>query len=725
MDRVTNSVDILDGLTESQREAVRHVEGPLLVLAGPGSGKTRVITSRVAYLIQQGVSPRHILAITFTNKAAEEMRSRLQAMYIPRGVTICTFHSLAARLLREFSDYTGLPHDFSIYDDADQKAAIREAMKTCELDAGNFPVGSVLYRISSYKNDLKTPEDIAKNPADFLDKKTAGIYAAYQACLQKNGAADFDDLLMKLAFLLRDHPPIREQLNDRYRFVLVDEYQDTNHCQYLIAHGLALKHGNLCVTGDPDQSIYGWRGANISNILDFEKDYPNARIVRLEENFRSTPEVLELANELIEKNFKRKEKRLYTRNPHGILPQLTAYGDEHQEAVGLVQWIRTLWEKGTPYHEMAVFYRVNSMSRVLEEALRRGTVPYQIVRGVEFYQRKEIKDMLAYLRLILNPSDQISLKRIINEPARGIGKTTVDRLLEYALRYSKEMAYVLAHLEEVGELSAGAKNKVAGFVRMIDQFRQNASGSVEAVLRMVYHQSGLADALQQEKNEDAAENVEELISSAAEYDGQTETPSLADYLHQVSLVSDTDAMDSQSGCVSLMTLHAAKGLEFDAVRIVGVEEGLIPHSRSLGGDDDKEEERRLLFVGITRARKILHLSYAENRMFQGITSACICSSFLRGLSGLNAQIEEEEMHPVSRKHAETSAWDFPDDESQDELEEKFLPGQLVRHPQFGLGRVEQFQPAGENSKIIIRFNSGPKKTLYLKYANLRKVGFGD
>jgi len=714
MQKRDNSIVMsISSLTEPQRQAATHVDGPALVLAGPGSGKTRVITHRVAYLIEQGIHPFGILAITFTNKAAEEMRNRLRTLQVPRGCTICTFHSLAARLLREFAAEAGLAPNFSIFDSADQKAAMRVSLKACELDAQNFSPGAMLARISNFKNNIETPEQVAEQYNDFYHKKVVRVYAAYQKQLHDNAALDFDDLLMKLALLLRDNSELRNKLNERYRYILVDEYQDTNHSQYQIARGLALSHENMFVTGDPDQSIYGWRGADIGNILAFEEDYPRARVIRLEENFRSTPQVLDVADQLIQANQQRKEKKLFTSRKDGTAPRLIESDNEYEEAREMAEWVKQLHQGGMEYREVAVFYRVNSMSRVLEEALRKAHIPYQIIRGVEFFKRKEIKDMIAYLRLLVNPADQISLKRIINQPSRGIGNTTLGRLFSQSEKTGRDIWYVLNHVDEVGALGGAAKTRVGKFVETIINLQNRLEDSVSEVLKKTYELSGMQAALAGEQNEESAANVEEMINSASQYEQEQENPSLADYLQQIALVSDADAYDEQAGAVSLMTLHAAKGLEFPAVFIVGVEEGLIPHTRSADSDKELEEERRLLFVGITRAEEKLCLSYARNRTVHGVSMATIRSQFLRNLSGLDFQTMET---------SEDSEDDF--DIEPDPYESKgFSPGQLVRHPTFGLGRVSKYVRSHGDDRVTVQFNSGARKTLFLKYAKLEKLSF--
>ncbi|MBN1764512.1 MAG: UvrD-helicase domain-containing protein [Sedimentisphaerales bacterium] len=704
--------ELLGSLTDAQRRAVTHIDGPMLVIAGPGSGKTRVITHRVAYLIRRGVKPYHILAITFTNKAAQEMRNRLTNLHIPPGATICTFHSLAARLLREFSDKAGVGPDFSIYDDADQKAAMRAVLKSCELDTQSNPPGRMLEKISNFKNNLVTPDNLAGEEPEFITKILAGIYRRYQEYLAENNALDFDDLLMKLAFLLRDDAQLRDRLNNRYQYVLVDEYQDTNHCQYQIARGLALNHSNLFVTGDPDQSIYGWRGADIHNILAFEKDYPETGVVRLEQNFRSTPEVLEAADQVIRVNIKRKVKDLLSTRTSGAPCELLHYSSEYSEADGMVRWIKQLLEAGLNYRDMAVFYRVNSMSRVLEEALRLGHIPYQIVRGLEFYHRREIKDMLAYLRILVNPADQVSLVRIINRPTRGIGTTTLNRLLDHSQNTHVTIWQVLSDLEQVGSLGVSARAKVKKFVDLINKLHTYLEKPVAEIMRKTYELSGLEAIHKAECHEEAQANVKELISGAQRYDQETEHPTLSDHLQQISLISDADAYDMEAGSVSLMTLHAAKGLEFPGVLIVGVEDGLIPHTRSLMERQDVEEERRLLFVGMTRAKDRLALSYAGSRSFQGSTSVQILSQFVRGIPGLDHKRGYYDDLDYDSDGTESMDDDYPD-ETYD-----FAVGQLVRHPQLGPGRIMEIIPLRKGPKAIVQFQSGLRRTLALKYANL-------
>jgi len=687
---------LLQQLTLSQRKAVFHVEGPLLVLAGPGSGKTRVITYRIAALIDSGVQPYNICAITFTNKAAEEMRQRAFTLGASAGAHISTYHSLCVRILRQYADRAGINPNFSIYDDSDQRKCIKQAVKDCELDTTNFPPAPILEHISKLKNNLKDMDTFKIEADDFIQKRIARIYVRYQRILTEHNAMDFDDLLMKTAFLLGDCPDVCSELGERFKFLLIDEYQDTNHAQYRIAKALVSQHNNICATGDPDQSIYRWRGADIRNILAFENDWPNAIIVKLEENFRSTANILALADNLIAFNQNRKEKKLIPTKPPAGDVVVSVFEDETEEAQAVAQHIKELTEKGVCLKDMAVFYRVNAMSRVLEEAFIQNKIPYQVVRGVEFYRRKEIRDLLAYLKILVNPDDEIALLRIINTPARGIGKVTTDRV----------------RAEHIESLSKAAKAKLAVFANMLEQFKKDITGRVAPLTERVFAESGLEESLRAAgpEGQNALENVNELINAVGQYDQVTEEPSLVDYLQQISLFSDTDAYDTSIDRVALMTLHAAKGLEFENVFIVGVEDGILPHERSNASEDEDEleEERRLFFVGITRAKTGLHISYARYRTVRGQMLRTIPSRFLFELGrDIIEQAEEDECyddnHQVSRA--------IP----------HFDPGQLVRHKSFGLGRVKEFNDMGENSIVLVKFNTGQTKSLMVKYADLSKT----
>lgn len=706
-------------LTTSQRKAVFHFEGPLLVLAGPGSGKTRVITYRIAALIDSGIRPNNICAITFTNKAAEEMRQRAFALGACGGAHISTFHSLCVRILRRYADKAGISSNFSVYDESDQTRCMKQAIKDCELDTTNFSPARMLDAISTLKNKLIDAESFKNNADDFFSKILAGIYLVYQRILSERNGLDFDDLLMKTAFLLEGCPDVSRELGERFKFLLIDEYQDTNHAQYRIAKALVSQHNNICATGDPDQSIYRWRGADIRNILAFENDWPNATIVKLEENFRSTPNILTLADNLIAFNRNRKEKKLIPTKPPAGVVVIGVFEDETVEAQAIVRQVKKLTKEGCCLKDMAVFYRVNAMSRVLEEAFIDNKIPYQIVRGVEFYRRKEIRDLLAYLKILVNPDDEIALLRIINTPARGIGKVTTDRVRAYAARKGINLFKALKKSEHIASLSKAAKAKLAVFVNMLEQFKKDIGGHVAPLTERVFIESGLAKSLKAAgpQGENALENVNELINAVGQYDRQTEQPSLVDFLQQISLFSDTDAYDTSSDRVALMTLHAAKGLEFENVFIVGVEDGILPHERSNAGEnkDELEEERRLFFVGITRAKTGLHISYARYRTVRGQMLRTIPSQFLFELGrDITEQSEENESYSAECLSAE-------DNNQISQVIPHFEAGQMVRHKSFGLGRVQKFIDMGEDSIVVVKFNTGQTKSLMVKYADLLKI----
>ncbi len=722
-----SSVD-LDNLTESQRKAVLHIDGPLLVLAGPGSGKTRVITSRIAALVNAGVKPWNICAVTFTNKAADEMRQRVMATGTANGVHVSTFHSLCVRILRQYGQPAGIKPNFSIYSDDDQKRCVKNALASCNVDAGNFQPARILNAISRCKNDLQDASQLEAEADDYFTKTLAKIYRSYQAQLADNNALDFDDLLVRTALLLRDEPDIRHQLSQRFQYLLVDEYQDTNHAQYQIAKGLALEHGNICVTGDPDQSIYRWRGADIENILVFERDWPNATVVRLEENFRSQPRILTLADKLIAFNTKRKEKSLIATRPDGDDVVFKACSDETDEADFAASSIQQLIQAGTDPNEVAIFYRVNSMSRVIEEAFIRRQIPYQVVRGVEFYSRKETRDMLGYLKLIANPDDDMAFLRAINTHPRGIGKTTQQRLGAYAVQSRISLLAAARQVRSTETISKVAQGRLAAFAAMIDKFAKDAAGPVALLMKTVFEQSGYADNLDKggEKGQDAADNVRELINAAAAYDEAAEAPSLVDWLQTIALYSDTDAYDANSPVVSLMTLHAAKGLEFGHAFIIGAEDGLLPHERSIGHNanaDELEEERRLFFVGITRARDHLTISHARHRMIHGQFLRTMPSQFLYEV-GYSDSFQDDWPSQDDVLDVDSGDAEYADDSDNPSPRKKgtaFRVNELVRHDKFGLGRIKEFLDMGDDSIVVVHFNSGRTKSLMTRYAKLERV----
>jgi DNA helicase-2/ATP-dependent DNA helicase PcrA len=744
---VLSTEQLLEGLTDAQREAATHVDGPLLIIAGAGSGKTRVITRRVAYLVSQGIPAPSILAITFTNKAAGEMKERVGHV-LGRTMrdfgrldqpwpTICTFHSLCLRVLRHYAERIGLAPNFSIFDTADQNKLIKEALKLLEISSTNFSPSTVHGTISNAKNQLIDASAFAQAAGDFYQRTVARIYTKYQQLLDQNHALDFDDLLLRTAYAFRDHPDVLRELQDRFHYLLIDEYQDTNHSQYIIAHALAQRHRNLCVVGDPDQSIYAWRGADISNILDFERDYPDARVVRLEQNYRSTKAILAIASKLIANNLHRKEKALWTENAAGDPATLYFCQDEHDEAAVVMRELRDLHEKhGVAWNEMAVFYRMNSLSRVMEEFLFKNKVPYQIARGVEFYNRKEIKDVLAYLRVIANPNDEVSLGRIVNVPPRGLGDSSMKLIATHAVTSGTSTLNAMTDASNVTGLSTRAANAARGFAELVRRWRslaageagagasdifQAAKGRVQMIMEDVVRTSGLEAMYRKSGDDEQTEinNVNELITSAAEYDRDNADGSLQEYLANVSLVSDTDHMKDGGGAVTLMTLHAAKGLEFPVVAMIGMEEGILPHSRARGNLDELEEERRLCFVGITRAQQRLILSKAQYRTVRGLRERTVASPFLN-------EMPQDQLRVIDRTGLDSlddrAATRASEREAARGLAGQFQRGQRVRHPTFGVGRIAEVSDMGQHTRAVVEFERAGRKTLILQYAKLEPVG---
>jgi len=756
------SAAILADLNDPQRQAVTHRDGPLLVLAGPGSGKTRVITRRAAWLVHSGVPARNILAITFTNKAADEMRRRIAELGVDRGMWVYTFHALGARLLREFGPLGRVRPGFTIYDEDDQLRLVKEAMELAGIGETLMRPADVQARISRAKNALRLPAQMLAGANYFDERTVARVYEGYEQLLEERNAVDFDDLLLRVALVLGAHPEISERLNVRFRYVLVDEYQDTNHAQYLIARHLSQHHRNLCVTGDPDQSIYGWRGADLGNILEFERDYADAVVVRLEQNYRSHGHILRIADRLISANRRRKHKTLWTQRGAGEPVRIWRFDDGAAEAGHVAATIAEARANGQAYSDFAIIYRVNALSRGLEEALRNHGIPYKIARGVEFYNRREIRDTLAYLRVLVNPADQIALLRIINTPARGIGKTSINRLLQSALERRSPLMQVLREADRV--LAGAAARKVRAFVELIDSLLPLANGPVADAVSRVLTLTGLEAALRKEREEggeDRLANVQELVTAAARYEEETAEPTLEEFLTRVSLASDQDAVDEAAGVVMLMTLHAAKGLEFPRVFIVGLEQGLLPHERSLRGEGDLEEERRLLFVGITRAQERLCLSHARERVIRGIKAPRAASQFLPELLDAEACLEEDfvsaapptgdehyddsheeaqgdldELHPrqrlgrSSRRLRGLSAEEedglpvihVAGREATSEIHSPYAdwkPGMLVKHERFGVGQIVWIRPSAAQTRASIRFVAQGEKTLVLEFAPVK------
>ncbi|MFH1748064.1 MAG: UvrD-helicase domain-containing protein [Planctomycetota bacterium] len=766
----TQSEPTLTALNEPQRQAVRHRDGPLLVLAGPGSGKTRVITRRAAHLVRSGVPARNILAITFTNKAADEMRRRIEALGVNRGMWIYTFHALGARLLREFGPLARVAPGFSIYDEADRLRVIKDAMATRGVSDILLKPDRIQAAISKAKNKLQTPEQYGER-ADFFDQQTiARVYDAYEQLLEQRNAVDFDDLLMRVAMVLRDHPDITERLNTRFRYVLIDEYQDTNHAQYLIARYLSQHHHNICATGDPDQSIYGWRGADIGNILEFERDYPDATIIRLEQNYRSTGNILRAASALIAGNRRRKHKELWTENQSGVPVTVWRFGEGFDEAEQIADTIRRLHTGQRQYSDIAIFYRVNALSRGLEEALRARGIPYKIARGLEFYNRKEIRDTLAYLRLLVNPADDVALRRIINTPARGIGKTSVQRLTAAAGQAGKPILEVI-RTTDLSWLKTAAR-KVRAFVELLDKIQAAPRDSVADIVSQTLTISGLEAAFAREHDEggeDRLANVQELVSAAQRFEEEVDDATLTEFLQRVALVSDQDQVDESAGVVLLMTLHAAKGLEFPIVFMIGLEQGLLPHENALRESLDVEEERRLCFVGITRAKEQLIMSHVRQRVIRGALLPRSASQFLRELDpaamttenydrGTTAprliradhrspdeqeadedgfvplddhlSHEESNLRRARRQRRPVSPTDEegmriietrPVSEPPESQFADWQAGTLVRHARYGIGQIVWLKPGSGQTRAAIRFPNHGEKTFILERTPIEKL----
>ncbi|MGD9688569.1 MAG: ATP-dependent helicase [Phycisphaerales bacterium] len=839
---MTESDHLLNDLTPAQREAVLCTEGPLLVLAGPGSGKTRVITRRIAHLVGPGgvgVPAWQVLAVTFTNKAAGEMKSRVAALLgegaLARGLTVTTFHSLCVRLLRRYAELWALEArdagstakppvepGFAVFDADDQASIMKTVLSDMQLSTANWPPRMMLGAISKAKNELLDESAYARAAGDFQTRTVARVYERYDAALRRAGGVDFDDLLLLTARMLRESSAVRSEVRRRYRYLLIDEYQDTNKAQFVIANLIAGEEGqagrtgqsssiprgsetpgslNICVVGDPDQSIYGWRGADIANILQFEEHYPSARVIALGENFRSVPSIVGAADRLIRRNARRKHKTLVSMRPEGSheggragAVEIVLCRDEHHEAALVLDWLRARRESGAiEWKDAAVFYRTNALSRVIEDTLRNAGVPYTIVRGTAFYQREEVRNALAYLRVVANPSDAVSLARIINTPTRGIGQSTIDKVESAAAQQGIAMMDALRAAREVPGVPTRSLGAIARFVEMLDSWtaaagplpreprepgdevleqgvfagtsfagqpdEAAAEGSLAELVERVVRESGLERMY--EKEEERAENLAELVSSAREFEeelraGGTPIDQEADmsdpdapmtraplrlrdvlraYLERVALVADTDALGADGaggggGSVTLMTLHAAKGLEYRAVALIGLEESILPHVRSTMSDAEEEEERRLCFVGVTRAMDQLLLTSATYRTLRGIPERMITSRFVDELRGEGVLISDQSggstgfednagdphVHDFVRRGDPGAARRSGPPHADPEFE----VGARVRHPQFGVGTVEAFS-GGSDARVRVKFRDVGVKTLVLAYARLQRA----
>jgi DNA helicase-2/ATP-dependent DNA helicase PcrA len=713
------SQPFLEDLSEPQREAVTHTDGPLLILAGPGSGKTRVVTRRAVHLAQTVTSPVHVLAVTFTNKAAREMQDRIGALGVEEGMTVGTFHSLCARLLRRYHDRAGVPRNYTIFDTDDRRKLVKQAIGRCDLSTDNWSPSMVEREIGLAKNAMLTAEDFAAKDIDWRQRTLATIYTAYEALLEEMGGLDFDDLLMRMALLLEQDADLRDVLEDRFRYVLIDEYQDTNVAQYRIARDLTRKRKNLCATGDPDQSIYGWRGANIENILGFERDYPEAKVVRLEQNYRSTQRILSAADAVIAGNTRRKEKTLWTNNDEGPAVRMAEVESGDDEAALIASEIaRQGRERGT-VGDTAVFYRVNSLSRLIEEALIREGVAYQIARGVEFYSRKEIKDVLAYLRVLVNPSDEVAVLRIINTPPRGIGSTTINRLVEHARTTGRRIYDIVTGGDDLAPLGRSA-GKVREFGELLGRLAKALDRPAREAVEFIVSHSGLRALYGAAADADGRpiENIEELINAAFEFQQEHEGATVLDWLEHTALLSDVDTLKDERGCVTLSTLHAAKGLEFSDVYVTGLEEGLLPLRRRDDDEIDIEEERRLLFVGMTRAKRRLTLSRARYRMMRGVTERTVRSPFVDELPGDQIEWVASDDRP-KRARAGVPSGHLPEDIDRWEI------GTLVQHARYGLGQIVGMHRGARRTHVDVQFKDGSRRSWVLEFAQLERVDFDD
>ncbi len=759
-----------------------------MVLAGPGSGKTRVITYRIARLLERGVHPNNILALTFTNKASREMQERVERLLGGARVRVSTFHKFCARLLRRFADHVGLKENFTILDQSDQVSLVRQIMKDLNLDTVFHDPGRVLAKISRSRNEMITAakfrEVFESRPGSALDAIVYQVFPVYEEKVRQQNAVDFDDLLLHVVNLLEDEPLIREQLDEHFQFILVDEYQDTNHAQYRIVHAMSQNYPNLCATGDPDQSIYGWRGARPANITAFERDFPDVRIVSLDQNFRSTKRIVQCAGELISHNRRPHRGKFTTDNPEGDPVRIVVHEDADDEAEGIATEIAQLVKLGKrTYSDFAVFYRVNALSRPLETAFARNQIPYQVAAGYSFFERAEVRDLIAYLRLIENQSDDAALERIINRPARGIGNSTIIRLRSYAEHHRISMFDAAREVKSINDLTGRSRKAVDRFVDLIEKLHeQSAEGRVAPLIERLIAEIDYMSLWREESDDvdvDRAANVFELISAARQYDAacearqndsasesetpdfmvDAERPSLQGFLELAMLSSEADSVDGSRGCVTLMTMHAAKGLEFPAVYIIGVENGLIPHERAVRDGDPSsfEEERRLLFVGITRAMQNLTLTQTSERVFRGQRRTTITSPFLMELrDSVHRELTQHQVAPVSRADIDerllaarqrfeaaqkrsdrklvmtaselAARQALPEVNTTDDSTPTFAfhPGMLVRHPRYGRGTVMELSGGSHRATVSVQFeNSGEVQTFVAARCPLQPIGLTE
>ena len=772
--------ELIEGLNNKQKEAVLETEGPCLVIAGAGSGKTKVLTHKIAYLIaEKNIAPWNILAITFTNKAANEMKERIEKLVgdVAKDIWMGTFHSICVRILRKYIDRIGFDSSFLIFDTSDQRTLVKECLKALNIDDKMFTDRSVLAEISNAKNEMLEPNQYSvKYAADFRRAKIGEIYALYQKRLKENNAIDFDDIINYTIKILTENPDALEYYTEKFKYVLVDEYQDTNKAQFTLVTILASRYGNITVVGDNDQGIYSFRGADISNILNFEKDFPGTKIIKLEQNYRCTGNILKAANAVIKNNETKYDKKLWTENDEGNLPCIYQGDDEYDEARYIVEQINHLkTEEYFKHSDYAILYRMNSQSRAIEDILRREDSPYKIIGGLKFYERKEIKDTIAYLRLIANTSDNISLKRIINEPKRGIGKTSLDNIEEISYQAGISMYEVIKHAEQYGLNRVFANSRE--FIELIEEMRSKKEElEISELIKLVLNKSGYTKALELENTVEAEsrlQNIEELLTVAMEFEEEFAENSLNDFLESITLSSDIDNLEESEESVTLMTLHSAKGLEFPVVFLVGMEEGIFPGYKSIGEPKELEEERRLFYVGITRAKQYLHMTCAKRRTIFGSTSYNAISRFVKeipedlldGYDELEGKKEETfedssygwaygtnfagkvktyKFEETSSSYAtasslstnkaqkveNTSGFAFRTAESflnslnkpkQETDISIYKAGMRIYHKKFGEGTINSVEQEGEDAKVDINFDKAGHKRLMAKYAGLEII----
>jgi len=762
--------ELLDGLNEKQYEAVVNYEGPSLVIAGAGSGKTKVLTHKIAYLIQQiGIKPWNILAITFTNKAANEMKERVETLVgeVSKDMWIGTFHSICVRILRRYIDRIGFDLSFIIFDTSDQKTMIKNCLKDLNIDDKMFTDRSVQFEISNAKNEMLEPETyLARANGDFRKEKIASVYMMYQKRLKENNAIDFDDIINFTIKILTENPDVLEYYSEKFKYVLVDEYQDTNKAQFMLVSLFASRYGNITVVGDNDQGIYSFRGADISNILNFERDFPGTKIIKLEQNYRCTKSILNAANSVIKNNEVKYDKKLWTENETGNLPKVYKSEDEYDEARYIVEQINHLKrEEYYKYSDFAILYRMNTQSRAIEEILVREDIPYKIIGGLKFYERKEIKDIIAYLRLIYNPNDNLSLIRIINEPKRGIGKTSLDQVQKLAEENSKSMYEIIKNAEQYGLNRVFANSRE--FIQVIEELRQlQKELDISELIKQTLNKTGYTKALELENSveaENRIENLEEFLTVAIEFEEQSADNTLAEFLESITLSSDVDNLEEDQDTVTLMTLHSAKGLEFSVVFLVGMEEGIFPGYKSIGEPKELEEERRLCYVGITRAKSNLYFTCAKHRTIFGSTSYNAMSRFIEeipeecveGLKEIqNIQEDNSYNSPYSWEYGKGKAnvssykmnsekagqvkkevektYNFRTAESflsslgakanQKEIDlSQYEAGKRVYHKKFGEGTINYVEQEGDDLKVDITFDKVGHKRLMAKFAGLEII----